>query len=97
CADRARPGTLRAETFGGASVQGAVRRRELYGSAAAAGVVLRLPARAAARAGALSRRLRAAGLGQRDAVHTAGSRPRSRIRCRAWRDQAARSAAAGIP
>ena len=82
---------------GGASVQGPVRCRELHGPAAAAGIVLRIPAREAARTGALSRRLRAAGLGQRDAVQPAGSGARSRIRCRARRDPSSRSASAGIP
>ena len=97
CADRARLRALRPEAFGGASVQGPVRRRELHGSAAAAGIVLRIPARTAARTDALSGRLRAAGLGQRDAVHAAGSGARSRIRCRARRDPSAQSAPAGIP
>ena len=97
CADRARLRALRPEAFGGASVQGPVRRRELHGPAAAAGIVLRIPSRKAARTGALSRRLRAAGLGQRDAVQPAGSSPRSRIRCRARRDPSSRSAFAGIP
>ena len=97
CADRARLRALRPEAFGGASVQGPVRCRELHGPAAAAGIVLRIPAREAARTGALSRRLRAAGLGQRDAVQPAGSGARSRIRCRARRDPSSRSAFAGIP
>ena len=79
-ADRARARALRPQAFGRASVQGAVRRRDLHGSAAAARTVLRLPARAAARADALSGRLRAAGLGERDAVHAAGGRARPRIR-----------------
>ena len=70
--------------------KGAVRRRHLYGSAAAARIVLRLPAREAARPDALSGRLRAAGLGQRDAVHAAGGGARARIR----RRSAARSACA---
>src|SRR6185312_9955787 len=96
CADRAWLRALRAEAFGGAFVQGIVRYRELHGPAATAGTVLRLPARKAARTGALSRGLRAAGLGQCDAVQPARSSARSRIRCRARRDPPARSASAGI-
>ena len=96
CADRARLCPLRAEAFGRASVQGSVRRRELYGFAAVAGTVLRIPARASAWAGALSRRLRAAGLGQRHPVHAAGGRARARIRRRTRRDPTARSPIAGI-
>ena len=90
CADRARACALRIEALGRTSVQGPVRRRELHGSAAAAGTVLRISARAAARADALSGRLRAAGLGECDAVHPAGGGARSRIR----RRSAARSACA---
>ena len=52
---------------------------------------------AAARADALSGRLRAAGLGQRHAVHAAGGRARPRIRSRPQRDPVAQSAAAGVP
>ena len=97
CADRARACALRPEAFGRACVQGPVRRRDLHGSAAAAGIVLRLSAREAARPDALSRRLRAAGLGERDAVHAAGGGARPRIRRRARRNPAAQPAPAGIP
>ena len=97
CADRARACALRPEAFGRACVQGPVRRRDLHGPAAVARIVLRLPPREASRPDALSRRLRAAGLGQRDAVHAAGSRARARIRRRARRDPAAQSASAGVP
>ena len=54
-------------------------------------------ARKAARPDALSGRLRAAGLGERDAVHAAGSRARARVRRGARRNPAAQSAPAGVP
>ena len=53
---------------GDADLQGSVRCGDLHGPAATAGVVLRLPAPAWPRTDALSGRLRAAGLGQRDAI-----------------------------
>ncbi len=67
-ADRAGPGALRPEAAGRPVVQGPVRRRDLHGPAAIAGTLLRFPAPAQPRADALSRRLLAAGLGERHAV-----------------------------
>ena len=63
-------------------VQGPVRRRDLHGPAAPAGAVLRVPARAPARTDALSGRLRAAGLGERDAVLADRGVARARVRVR---------------
>ena len=70
-ADRARAIALRPQTCARAAVQGPVRCCDLHGLAAIARIVLRLPARAAPRPHALSGRLRATGLGQRNAVHVA--------------------------
>ena len=85
------------EAFGRACVQGPVRRRDLHGSAPAARTVLRFSAREAARPDAVPGRLRAAGVGERDAVHAAGGRPRPRIRRGARRNPPAQPAAAGLP
>ena len=68
----------------------------LHGFAAACPNCSAASSARAARADALSRRLRAAGLGQRDAVHAAGGSARPRIRCRARRNPAAQSAPAGF-
>ena len=96
-ADRARFGALRLEALGRARVQGPVRRRDLYGDAAIAGAVLRLPARARARTHALSRRLRAAGLGERHAVHADRGLARAAIRSGRQRNPPAQSAPALVP
>ena len=61
---------------------GPVRGRDLHGPAAPAGTLLRVPARAPARTDALSGRLRAAGLGERDAVLADPGVARARIRAR---------------
>ena len=97
CADRTRSRALRAEAFGRVCVQGPVRRRHLHGFAAAPRIVLRLPARKGTWSDALSGRLRAAGLGERYAVHPTGSRARARIRRVARRNSPAQSAPAGFP
>ena len=77
--------------------KGSVRRRHLHGFAAAPRIVLRLPARKGTWSDALSGRLRAAGLGERNAVHPTGSRARARIRRVARRNSPAQSAPAGFP
>ena len=64
---------------------------------AAAGTVLRLPARPRARADALSGRLRAAGLGERHAVHAARGLARAAIRSGRERNPPAQSAPAVVP
>src|SRR5581483_5008704 len=66
------------------------------GSAPAARAVLWLQTREASRADALSCRLRAAGLGQRDAIHAARVGARARVRRRARRDPVAQPAPSGV-
>src|SRR4029077_5334597 len=90
-------GALRAQAGDRDAVRGPVRRRELHGPPPAAGTVLRLPAPPRPGADALSGRLLAAGLGQRPAVHAAGSLPRPAIRSVQGRNPAVQSAAAGVP
>ena len=81
----------------GAGHAGPVRGRHLYGSAAAARAVLRIPARAPARADTLSGRLRAAGLGQRDAIFADRSGARIGVPAADQRNPSAQPAAAAVP
>ena len=81
------------QAFGRARVQGPVRRRHLHGDAPAAGIVLRLPARPRPRPDALPRRLLAAGLGQRHALHADRGLARPAVRSRRERNPPAQSAA----
>ena len=80
CIDRAGICAIRPEVRRDPAVPGPVRRGHIHGTAPAAGAVLRLPAPAEPRADALSGRLFAAGLGQRDAFHVAGSIARPGVR-----------------
>ena len=80
-----------------AVVQGPVRRRDLHGPAATAGTVLRLPAPAQPWPDALSRRLLAAGLGERHAVLADRGVPGTGIRSATPRDALAQSGAAAVP
>ena len=80
-ADRARASRATDSSSRSTSLfEGLFERRDLHGPAAAAGAVLRFPAPARPRADALSRRLLAAGLGQRHAVRAARSVARARVR-----------------
>ena len=96
-ADRARARALRPQAFGRARVQGLVRRRHLHGDAPVAGIVLRLPARPRPRPDALPRRLLAAGLGQRHALHADRGLARPAVRSRRERNPPAQSEPAVVP
>ena len=74
--------------------RGPVRRRDLHGPAPPAGTLLRVPARAPARTHALSGRLRAAGLGERDAVLADPGVARARVPSGHARNPPAQSATA---